>query len=335
MAEWGGVLIGNGASIAVWDDFAYDSLFERARDPALKVTLSPDDLALFDKFNTKNFEQVLGALKFARSVLEVLGYSTEFIVARYQSIQTALFAAVHSVHVPWGTGSGFEEKLEAIRDYARSNHWVYSINYDLLLYWAMTAKNKGSGFADFFWQPDLSFDPGNVEPLPFATDWTRVVWLHGGIHLRRHFDGTNYKERVSPESAENLLDRFSTTTTSPTTPLLVSEGTAEDKYRAIQRSSYLDFGLRSLAAHNGGLVVFGSSLRAEDAHLVAAINEQPIAELAFSLRAGEAADVVQRKAELRNRFPRSNLFFFRADTHPLGASGLKVRRPNIFRRMIP
>jgi hypothetical protein len=188
------------------------------------------------------------------------------------------------------------------------------------------SRDRGSGIADFFWHTDLSFDPSDVVPLEWASDWTRIVWLHGGIHLRRHIDGTIFKARSTPDTG-NLLDKFKTSYTANATPLLVSEGTAEDKYRAITRSSYLEFALRSLTGHNGGLVVFGSSLRTEDQHLVRAINEQPIGDLAFSLRpAIKSSTIRQRKAELRAQFPSSNLYFFDATTHPLGKPEIKVKR---------
>lgn len=323
--EWGGILIGNGASIAFWDEFAYDSIFERARTVA--NPLDPDDIGVFDAFDTTNFEHVLAALKTSRIVLSALSYDSTFIRERYESIQRALFEAVHSVHVPWGLTSSFNSKLEAIRDELETYAWVYSLNYDLILYWAVMSKHGGKGIGDFFWQNDGSFDPGNAVLADWASDWTQIVWLHGGIHLRRHVDGTIYKQRAE---GSNLLDKFKTSYTGDVTPLLVSEGTADDKYRAITRSSYLDFGLRRLSEHEGGLVVFGSSLRSEDQHLVRAINEQPVGQIAVSIRpSNDAPTIRQRKAELRGQFPSSDLYFFDATTHPFGEPGMRVKRSKL------
>jgi hypothetical protein len=334
--DWTGLLVGNGASIAVWEQFAYDSIFERAQSSIVDHPLEAEDKDIFDAFDTTNFEQVLAALKTSSLVLGVLGRDADFLRARYESVQNALFEAIHSVHVGWGASLDFEKKLRRIRDELVNYEWVYSLNYDLILYWAVMSRDRGAGIADFFWRSDLSFNPSDVVPKDWASDWTRIVWLHGGIHLRRHIaDGTTFKARPSAESFESLLDKFKTSYSGQITPLLVSEGTAEDKYRSIMRSAYLEFALRSLSEHEGGLVVFGSSLRSEDEHLVRAINAQPIPDLAFSIRASnDAATIRTRKAELRAQFPKSNLYFYDSATHPLGDSDLRVKRRKLFGRTL-
>jgi hypothetical protein len=114
LCDWTGLLIGNGASIAFWDDFAYTSIYERARDIGSDHPLRDDDVRVFDAFETTNFEQVLAALNTSTRVLSSLGYTTDFVQERYESIQEALFDAIHSVHVPWGTTRDFESKLQAI-----------------------------------------------------------------------------------------------------------------------------------------------------------------------------------------------------------------------------
>jgi hypothetical protein len=128
-------VVGNRASIAFWEDFAYDSIFERVQSPFVVNHLSADDKSIFDAFNTSNLE-VLAALKTSRVVLRVLGRDPQFIKERYDSIQTALFDAIHSVHVPWSTTGSFEQKLQAMRDEPETYRWVYSLNYDLVLYWS-------------------------------------------------------------------------------------------------------------------------------------------------------------------------------------------------------
>jgi hypothetical protein len=319
-----GLLIGNGASIACWERFNYRSIFEQAREGVLEHSLADEDVEVFEAFGTQNFEAVLAALKTATITLDALGYQTGFLRERYESVQDALFDAIHAVHVPWGITRNFEEKLQTIRRELEGYKWIYSLNYDLILYWAITSVGKGSGIADFFWNDAHIFDPANTVPKDYASDWPRVVWLHGGIHLRRRIDGTVFKETA--DEGGNLLEKFKTPADSEVTPLLVSEGTSDDKYRAITRSAYLDFALRRLSEHAGGLAILGSSLRNEDRHLVRAINEQPVANLAVSIHRdpdGGEDSIIERKGTLQTQFRNSNLYFFDSATHPLGAPSLR------------
>lgn len=57
-AGWDGILIGNGASRAVWDGFSYNSLFETAQT-SIDHPLTAQDVDLFTAFGTENFELVL------------------------------------------------------------------------------------------------------------------------------------------------------------------------------------------------------------------------------------------------------------------------------------
>jgi len=58
--DFSGILIGNGASRTIWEDFAYDSLFENARTVEEKP-LSQSELSVFDALQTRTFEQAQGA----------------------------------------------------------------------------------------------------------------------------------------------------------------------------------------------------------------------------------------------------------------------------------
>ena len=102
LKNWSGIFIGNGASVAVWQNFNYGSLFNQAKNLNDEdKRLSNEDLLLFEEQDTHNFEQVLGDLATARNVCRILGKPHDEIDARYRSIQVALFEAVKSIHVSW------------------------------------------------------------------------------------------------------------------------------------------------------------------------------------------------------------------------------------------
>src|SRR4051794_22417501 len=96
--RWRALLVGNGLSVNVWEDFAYASLYKEARRVG---ALTGEDDALFRALDTQNFERVLGELNAAIRVASALRNDTTPLVARYQSIQAGLGEAVRAVHVRW------------------------------------------------------------------------------------------------------------------------------------------------------------------------------------------------------------------------------------------
>lgn len=311
---WPALLLGNGASIAVWSGFRYDRLYETAE-------LSADDRALFEAVRSTNFEVALDALRVSRVVCRQLGHDVTPSEERYRSIREALVRTLKDVHVPWehvtSIPVGFNASSVAaqLRVALLRHSMVFTTNYDLLAYWALM--DEANAFADYFWG-DLSFDRWDTRR---HRDRTRILFLHGGLHLYRLPSGRVVKRRHS--SATNLLEALGTPymfgEEIAEFPLVVTEGTSDDKLRVIRGSDYLSFGLESLAEPAGNIVVFGHSLGSQDGHVAAAIKRRNPVRIAVSLRAGEPVDVIQRKVHFQSLFPSSELVFFEASTHPLGS----------------
>src|SRR6476469_8092263 len=128
--RWNGILVGNGASRAVWDSFRYSSLLEKAKSQDIAHPLTGEDLHVFTELDTENFERVLAAVATSILVCRSYGRDIDDLRARYTSIRNALVEAVHAVHVPWTSVS--DEIRTAIRTELRNYSFVYSTNYDLL-----------------------------------------------------------------------------------------------------------------------------------------------------------------------------------------------------------
>lgn len=133
-AAFDGLLVGNGASRAVWDDFGYDSLFENARTVEEKP-LSPSELSVFEALQTRSFEQVLSALKSTSRVNKALAVSSAAPRNRYYAIKEALINTVHAVHIPWRLVEA--SSLATISQELSRYRTVFTTNYDLLNYWAI------------------------------------------------------------------------------------------------------------------------------------------------------------------------------------------------------
>ena len=189
----------------------------------------------------------------------------------------------------------------------------------------------GTGFLDFFWgQPDNSFDPFDTEVWLTRSRWTRIFFLHGGIHLRRLQGGGT---RKATSLGGSLLDQFETVFEDEESPLLVSEGDSDDKLLSVSTSDYLTFAHQSFVQHEGGLVVFGHSLGDADEHIVKPIRSWRENPVAVAIRpSNDPEAVIQRKAHVRGRLaPMKNILFFDSSTHPLGSPEL-VPRVKLFGR---
>lgn len=98
--EWEGLLVGNGMSINVSSYFAYDSLYEEACKD-FDGGLDDEDMAIFEEFDTTNFEVVLAKLRDGISLARVLRRKRKPYRERFRSVQAALGAAVRRVHLEW------------------------------------------------------------------------------------------------------------------------------------------------------------------------------------------------------------------------------------------
>jgi hypothetical protein len=308
------LLIGNGASLAVWRKFAYFSLFDEAQTTKNRP-LSPTELSVFRALDTSNFEQVLSALKNSIRVNAALTINSSSPRHRYFAIKEALIHAVRSVHIPWSQMQA--SSLTRINHALSQYQTVYSGNYDLLNYWAVM--QTPDAFEDLFRGADSTFDLGNHDRQGNAT---RMLYLHGGMHLVKNFDGST---RILNSSESTLLASFAINHLGDI-PLFVNEGSAEDKLKAIRSSDYLSFCYSQLARPKESLCIFGHNLAKQDQHLVQALQHAGLKTLAISIYPHNPLFIAQQKQHYSSLFGEQGvaLRFFDALSHPLGNPDLRV-----------
>ncbi len=311
-----GLLIGNGASCAVWDKFKYPSLFEKAQSNEIEHQLSYQDIAFFESMDTIDFERVLAALWTTKSVCKILQQDFQRVLEHYESIQRALIEAIHDVHIPWASIS--EEVLAQIHAALLPYETIYSTNYDLLIYWSIMSENTPR-FKDYFWSNTGYFD---IKDTKIFGERKRILYLHGALHLVTLPFGIGTRKLIADR--HSLLDQFGQSLNIGATPLIVSEDTANDKLASIRNSDYLSFAYEQFANHESDLVIFGHSLGESDYHLIQAIQQWGSRKIAISLRRGRSRKVIARKAKLLEQLSRVQIFFFDAETHPLGNPDLKM-----------
>ena len=315
-----GLLLGNGASRALWRPFTYFSLFEEAQRVRHKP-LSLTDQALFKSLGSELFEPVLSALNTTVRINAALAISSSAPLNRYYAIKEALIHAVRSVHIPWRLLP--QSTLQRINNELRNYHSVYTINYDQLCHWA--ACQAPEAFQSLF-DEEGCFDIRHTR-----NPGTRLLYLHGGLHLLKQQDGST---RQRSASGSQLLDGFAVNTPGDV-PLFVNESSSDDKLKAIRSSDYLSWCLGELANHQGGLCLFGQHLDSSDRHLLDAIKQARPAYLAIAIRPLSEASIISQKQHYAQRFADvadMPLYFFDASSHPLGAPDLQVEAPAPIRK---
>lgn len=318
---WDAVVLGNGMSINVWGNFAYESLYKHAK----KIKLfSKEDEALFDKLDIENFEEVLHKLSDAILIGDAIGEPSRTARARHESIQKALAHAVQAVHVEQGEIP--LDSLEAIRAALRQYRHVFTTSYDLLVYWAAAKgppDHPFDGFYDFFWAKEKNaFDESTIRVQPGSTR-TRLYFLHGALHLVVLRDGTTCKQTASFATLLNKFERpFKGDHTAR--PLIVTEARAADKLRSINSNGYLSYCWRTLGEANCPIVVFGHSLSDQDRHLVDALNQHPDRAIAVGIRSDSKRKNAKELHRIAGLLEPRPLYFFDSASHPLGMKGLRL-----------
>lgn len=310
--RWQTLLVGNGASINVSDGFGYGSLFDVA-----SRKLDASTLALFDRLDTRNFEAVLAGLSLTRTLTGAAGESTAWVDPIYDQVRDGLFNAVGEVHVAWTAVPG--ATLQTMAAHLVQYQQVFTLNYDLLLYWAIQDDAAQGRVVDFMWGSNNTF---NIADAQVYGGKTGLYHLHGGLHLWRDaLTGITGKRTAS---GTRLLDNIRNTYSAAGSqqPLFVSEGDAADKLSGIRRSDYLSFAYRAFRADQSPTVVFGAGLESPDKHIVDGLSAGNPRQIAISVYPGNgtnaAVDIIRTKTNLMLALPGHNLTFFDSTTHPLG-----------------
>jgi hypothetical protein len=337
-----GLLVGNGASIALWPQFKYSSLFEIAKDEGKLDHLTSQEIGVFAELETQNFESVLSAMITAGRIWKIFGKPNtdiDDLRASYSRVRKSLIRAVKEVHVQFDRVT--ESLKERLRQVLERYSYVYSTNYDLLLYWSMM--NEPGRFKDFVWCKDND-NRRNLFDVSDTDLWddekkpmTKVLFLHGGLHLYKNKEGRTFK-KLSGED-RHLLDLFDVE--GDAIPLFISEGSSRDKLSAIARSDYLSFAYQRFSRHHGSLVVFGHSLAVDfDQHLIAAMQKWKRYDqqrksfqlvpshrvVAISVFPGDDPyAIIELKNRLTKLLPSYELRFFDSRTHPLGLPEMQIR----------
>ena len=307
------LILGNGASIAIDSHLSYRSLYEQVCESG---KLNDELMDMFEHYKTTNFEFILKLLLEASQVNEVLNIEDYKTREYYYELRDALISTIRDIHP---TYPSVKHLLIPIANFLANFTTVFSLNYDLLIYWAMLVGNEDRNcqwFKDCFVHGEFEKDFDYLyKPLSPATGSTLVFYPHGSLLLATDIYGDEVKLSRSIEDCllEAILSKWKE---KDYIPLFVSEGTTTEKFRAITRSNYLNSVYDSaLTEINGSLVIYGWSAGEQDEHIFNAIDLKNITNIAVSVHTenpnwesycNSIEDRIARTHHLRE----SNLYFF-------------------------
>lgn len=277
-----GIILGNGASIAFDKRFAYKSLKEKAEELNL---ITDNCQQVFKYLDTNDFELVLRMLWHASKVNDALEVSDDKTRVTYEGVRAALIKAVGEIHAPY---QEVRDRLVIAADFMSRFQTVISLNYDVLVYWAILIGNKAAPsknrFKDCF--KDGTFNKeweSYRNPYQKNDKATLIFYPHGNLALATHLDGSEIK--IVANSKDDLLNTiFNKWRSGYMTPLFVSEGTSVQKARTIQRSPYLSRVYEEVLANLGkNIAIFGWSMGEQDDHLLKALRSGKPEKIAFAV----------------------------------------------------
>ena len=294
------LLLGNGFSIACAPDiFHYGSLFEEAMK-----TMSKELAAIFAAMGTQDFKEVIRALQNAAAIVGVYRPKAplikQLLLEDADKLKTDLIQAVAGRH-PSRPNDISDDRYFACRRFL--SHFVgegiggkiYTMNYDLLLYWALMHEeedpvdlislNHDDGFRKDLDNLDAPYVEWQGEG---AAHGQNIHYLHGALHL---FDtGHQLQKYTWINTGTALVDQANKALKSNLFPVFVAEGDSNSKLTKIQHSAYLHHNFKSFAGvcqkptRNGtALFVFGHSFSKNDMHVLNMIGYGKISHLFVSL----------------------------------------------------
>jgi Domain of unknown function (DUF4917) len=285
------ILLGNGFSRAWSNDiFNYANLLDAADFDHRNAEIRD----LFDRCGTYDFEAVMRALVAAKTVLESYGGNellVETIDRDQQLLKDALISAISSTH-PSRPSEVTSDQFIAARQYLSRFDQIFTVNYDLLFYWARNMDDL---------PPDnYSTDDGFRTECKWRGHGTNqeAHFLHGGLHI---FDrGSSIEKHAFSETGTSIVDLVSRNLERGRFPLFVSEPTSTKKKDRIEHNPYLDFCFRALREVSGTFFIQGHSIDENDKHIFDQLKKSHVEKFFVSIFGDEdSEDNIRIKANAR------------------------------------
>lgn len=294
------LLLGNGFSISCRPAaFNYGTLL----DEATFNGAHGDIRAVFELLGTADFERVIELLRLAGALADSYGPGSDLgdkLRHDAATVREALAVTLAARHPDLPYDIALSE-YNAVRTFLQSFRKIYTLNYDMLLYWAVMQDLEpdvptNDGFtngndpeADYVvWEPYLDYRE------------QRLFFLHGGLHL--YDTGHEISKITWSRTGTPLVDQIRDALATGRYPLIVTEGNSQEKEAKILHNAYLNHAIRSFAKIQKTLFIHGHSLATNDQHIFRRIEEGLLDKLYVSLYGDPASannqEVIARGLQL-------------------------------------
>lgn len=264
------LLLGNGFSIAQTEGaFTYKNLLEVS-----DIRNDSKIRKVFDKLKTVDFERIIFALENAAIVAKEYNNTalSKTLEADAVIVRNKLINAIRKVH-PQNFTAIPETQIKACALFLNDYKNIYTLNYDLLLYWVQL---HAGGFNDGF---GLGEEHNNFRG-PFDVEaHCNIYNLHGGLHL---FLKSSRKLEKRIANGKDLLDSIeSVITNDKRMPLFVAEASSDEKINRIESVPYLRHCYNKISNEIDNLFIFGHSADSNDSHIYDAIFSSNVRKIFF------------------------------------------------------
>jgi len=300
------LFLGNGFSRS-WSDniFNYKNLLDKSdfgnRNEAIK--------GIFGELNTYDFEEVMQTMVSSVYVAQSFNEYPVFVEAIYRDaecLKKSLLETIAKTHPNLPTEVS-ENQYISVREFLLDFSNVFTVNYDLLLYWARNMRNLAP--QDF--KTDDGFRLGG-EWLGSETN-QNVFFVHGGLHL--YDEGGAIKKHTYTEYGGAIIDQVRNNLDSNKFPIFVAEPSHSKKLDRIRHNPYLNYCYEKLGEIDDALVILGHSMDETDSHIFNQIASSDVKNIYVSLF-GDPNSKINRKTKsnAESYFYKCSVHFYKAES---------------------
>lgn len=262
------LLLGNGFSI----DFDKQIFSQKELIQSTQEPYSLEDKEIYT--NNENFEDVVQTLS------ELRDLPPEKIREKKDEFLKVIITALSHNHPDRITDTQTMQCAKFLSDFQS----IYTLNYDLLLYWVIMKENLNDKFKDGFCKNRI---PSTGDFLTWYSwypfdNHTNIHYLHGSLHLyvepknnritkHCYSNGKSLKKQIIEALNKNEF------------PIFVSGATSQEKLGIINQCNYLACALKSLKNAGGSLFIHGFNFNFNDEHIIDAIAHSQIEKIFISI----------------------------------------------------